>query len=214
MNYFRLEPDETSVLGHSESLITDAVMVFQGEVVHNDHTLQRLREHVAGGLDRAFNHPSGSLGWARIIIHHQGDIQKGIAPSFEGSFSVNGLVYHIVTLENYLRNKHVRDPEPDLDNADGSLVIFRDSDVMTADEEIEGTNFLGTSPSTHQMCVHDRLEYNRDSLHHPVLRTGAGLDGERISWYDPFWLNKLSSVDMNIGMPMKRTDVTGNISSK
>ncbi|KAF9512734.1 hypothetical protein BS47DRAFT_1393897 [Hydnum rufescens UP504] len=196
VDYFHLEPDGTSVLSYSGLLITDAVVAFQYEVVHNDHTLQRLREGIAGGLNRGFNRLSGSLGWATIIIHHQGDIQRGVKPSFEGSFSVDGVVHHIVTLENYVRSKHIRDPDADPESADGSLVVFRDFDVMT-------------------MCVHDRLEYGRDALRHPVLRTGAGLDTTRTTtgWYNPVWLSKSPFVDMHLGMSMKRNNVTDNLSS-
>jgi hypothetical protein len=190
-------------------------MAFQGEVVHNDHTLQRLREDIAGGLNRGFNRPSGSLGWASIIIHHQGDIQRH--KTFIRRFLQRrwGCPSHR-NPRNYVRSKGIRDPDPDLEIADGSLVIFGGSDAMTVAEESAGTGFQAIAPSTVQMCAHDRLEYNRDALRHPVLRTGAALDTTRTTtgWYDPVWLSKSPFVDMHLGMSMKRNDVTGNISSK
>lgn len=69
INYYRTEADGTSVLDHSEYLIQDAVMMYQGDVVRTEKTLQRLREDAAGGLDPNHRVPEGSEGWARIVLH-------------------------------------------------------------------------------------------------------------------------------------------------
>ena len=57
------------MLDHSEYLIQDAVMMYQGDVVRTEKTLQRLREDAAGGLDPNHRVPEGSEGWARIVLH-------------------------------------------------------------------------------------------------------------------------------------------------
>lgn len=215
INYFHLADNGFSTLHHSERLIKDSVMAFQGEVVHGDHTLQRLREDAAGGLDRTFNTPSGSLGWARIVIHHQGNILENIPPVFEGAFSVNGVVHHVLTIENYMRNRHIRDPQPDQNSVDGGLVIFRDFDVIPAGQDpLDDDGDMAYRGS--QLCKHDSLDFNRDMIQHPVLRAGAGLYNKPDSWpFAPSWLGESpEAMDDNLHMMLQRGDVGGNISSK
>jgi hypothetical protein len=98
------------------------------------------------------------------MVHDQGDPDRDVAPVFEGAFSVKGIIYHIMMRENYLRNKHELDPVVYTDSPllDSNLVIWRDADEMTAEEE----HFARTgSPPiesiiTPQSCGHDRLDYN------------------------------------------------------
>jgi hypothetical protein len=127
-----------------------------------------MREDAAGAVP--VSHPD-QLGWARLMVHHQGDTVKGIAPEFEGAFSVKGVVHHIMTKDNYLRTKNKFDPdvsEP-LDDSDVSLIIWRDSDVMTAEEDHwvrRGASTNDVPTRVPQTCGHDRLRYNTD----PVLQ--------------------------------------------
>lgn len=74
INYFRTASDGTSVLDHSEDLIRDAVMMYQGDVVRVDKTLQRLREDAAGGLDPNHHMSEGPEGWARIVLHSMSSV--------------------------------------------------------------------------------------------------------------------------------------------
>lgn len=136
----------------------------------------------------------------------QGDNSLNIPPVFEGAFSVDGVVHHIVTVDKYLKNRLAEDPYPDnADNLDANLVIYRDSDITRADDD---SKHIRTSS-----CAHDRLDYNRDVERHPVLRLGAGLDQSRSSW-NPFW-SKDPASDFNIDTDIRRrNDVSGNISSK
>ena len=69
INYYRTEANGTSVLDYSGDLIKDAIMMYQGDVVRTEKTLQRLREDAAGGLDPNHHVPEGSEGWARIVLH-------------------------------------------------------------------------------------------------------------------------------------------------
>lgn len=133
-------------------------------------------------------HPA-HLGWARIMVHHQGDADAGLAPEFEGAFSVNGDIYHIMTTHNYLRTKSELDTEhiEVLDQGlDSNLVIWRESDTMSQAEEIfakTGIRPEGMIAVGHG-CGHDRLAYNKDPLQNPILRkTSPPLS----KWYDnPF----------------------------
>ncbi len=133
-------------------------------------------------------HPA-HLGWARIMVHHQGDADAGIAPEFEGAFSVDGDIYHIMTTHNYHRTKSELDTEhiEVLDQTlDSNLVIWRESDMMSPEEEMfakTGTKPEGMVAIGHG-CGHDRLGYNRDPLQNPILRKSSPPVSR---WYDnPF----------------------------
>lgn len=139
-----------------------------------------MREDAAGVWPR----PNGKseLGWARITVHHQGDTSKGVPPVFEGAFSVNGKVHHVLTKDNYLRNKHHLDPLIVLDEShpESALVIFRDQDVMTPEEHRVATNGKVPYPAAHT-CAHDTLSYNVDPLENPALRKSTAPS----QWYNP-----------------------------
>lgn len=137
----------------------------------------------------------------------QGDNTRNVPPVFEGAFSIDGIVHHIVTLDKYLKNRLPDDPWPeDVDTIDANLVIYRDSD---SGHPREGSN----TPQGSSTCSHDRLDYNRDFERHPVLRLGAGLDKPRTSW-NSFWSND-PTVDFELDSDIRRRgDVSGNISSK
>ncbi|KAJ6573929.1 zinc metalloprotease [Mycena vulgaris] len=168
INYYSTSPDGTSYISRTKPLLRESVKAYWGEVIHADHSPTRMREDTAGVVP--FPHPA-ELGWARIMVHHQGDIDQGRAPVFEGAFTVKGVVYHITTKDNYLRNKRPQDPdvaEP-LDIVDSELVIWRDSDMMTAAEE----HFTQTGeevPPAPQSCGHDRLAFNTDPAQNPILQ--------------------------------------------
>lgn len=117
-------------------------------------------------------HPS-HLGWARLMVHHQGDVDAGVAPEYEGAFSVHGDIYHIMTMHNYLRTKHELDTEHiEVVDAglDSNLVIYRESDMMTPEEENFARTGVNSSSITVRMgCGHDHLTYNTDPLQNPLL---------------------------------------------
>lgn len=140
------------------------------------------------------------MGWARITVHDQGDIASGAPPSFEGAFSVNGIVHHVMTADSYLRSKHVHDPHIEVgSHPDSNLVIFRDTDVMTVQE------FTGR-PSPPQTCAHDGMDFNTNPLMNPALRRPIM---PQPPWYDPFGLlNPLGHG--NASSYMKRDDAVGS----
>ena len=122
-------------------------------------------------------HPA-ELGFARIVIHDEGNIDLGIAPEYEGAFSVHGEIYHITTKVNYLIRKHPLDPPP---VEHGHMVIWRESDIMTPAEE----HSVGLDPSPMgQMCGYDRLSYN-GPRENPVLQKSFQTSP---GWVDPLWV--------------------------
>jgi hypothetical protein len=163
-----------------------------------------MREDAAGVIPR----PTGDseLGWARIVVHYQGDIIQGVPPIFEGAFSVNGVVHHIMTKDNYLRNRLTLDPEllSPLNDPDSNLVIWRDSDIMSGHEEQFArinTSLPNSSYQQSQTCGHDSLSFNTDPLLNPALRKAVSHP-----WYDPFGVLGIALHNESFA---KRDDVAG-----
>ncbi|KAF8807176.1 zinc metalloprotease [Phlegmacium glaucopus] len=165
INYYTMLPDGREVLSRTKPLLRESVLAYWGEVIAAHHSPVRMLEDTAGVIPQP--HPA-DLGWARLIVHHQGS-----PPIFEGAFSASGVTYHIMTRENYLRNKLTLDPHiiHSTETIDNPLVIWRESDVMTPEEE----HFFKTGlhptgkVSVPQSCGHDRLEYNTPSQN-PMLK--------------------------------------------
>ncbi len=125
-----------------------------------------MREDAARVVHSAY--PESELGWARIMVHDQGDAAAGRAPVFEGAFTVGGVVHHVLTKENYLRKKLPLDPEL-VGGFDDQLVIWRDSDVMSFEEEqlaLTGKYDPAVKPAS---CGHDNLPYNNVPLRSPPM---------------------------------------------
>lgn len=199
IKYFNIGPDGQNILSHTEPLLQESVRAYWGEVISAHDSPSRMREDAAGVVSHSTGSPA--LGWARIMIHHQGDVDKGILPSYEGAFSVNRVIHHVMTKENYLRNKLELDPEILLpsSNPDSRLVIWRDSDIMTPHEE---QNFpIGDIRSHPQICGHDDLPYNIDPWLNPTLRKPV-----TNPWYDPFGVLDMSFRNESL---VKRDDVAG-----
>lgn len=174
IQYYSTTTNGESYVTYSEPLLRESVKAYWGEVIAAHHSPTRMQEDVSGVVPAP--HPD-QLGWSRIMVHHQGDPEQGIAPEFEGAFSVKGVVHHIMTKDNYLRTKHKFDPDVShpLDDSDPSLIIWRDSDVITAEEDHwvkrkASTN--GVLTRAPQTCGHDRLLYNTDPLN-PILQKPA-----------------------------------------
>jgi len=168
VDYYKTLADGREVLSHSEPLLRQTVRAYLGEVVAEYHSLTRMREDAARVYPQP--HPA-NLGWARIMVHHEGDADSGIAPVFEGAFSARGVVYHIMTKENYLRHKQELDPSPEaLNHIDSRLVVWRESDEMSLEEEhFAKTGSHPTKPIiAPQSCGHDRLQFN-DPTQNPML---------------------------------------------
>ncbi|TFK76635.1 hypothetical protein BDN72DRAFT_872 [Pluteus cervinus] len=169
ITYHTTNPDGT-ISSHTEPLLRETVKAYWGEVIEAGHSSTRLREDAAHVVPHP--HPA-ILGWARIMVHHQGDMDLGIPPEFEGAFSALGDVYHVMTKDNYLRNKHPLDPDVSetLDD-DSNLVIWRESDVMTAEEErhTKDNQLLHASVPVAHSCGHDRLPFNTDPYLNDILQ--------------------------------------------
>lgn len=207
INYFSTTPDGRTVLTRTEPLVRDSVRAYYGDVVSAHHSSERLRLDAARVVPDARNR----LGWARIVVHHQGDPNAGVPPVFEGAFTVDGIIHHISTSDNYLLNKQQLDPEIiDLTHSDAGLVIWRDSDVLPHHEEETLRLRYGLPPKVSPLerpasCGHDSLPYNTDPFENPVLRHPRSPS----SWYDPFNVLDTYAASLNV-TAFKRDDVAGN----
>ncbi|KAG7450771.1 uncharacterized protein BT62DRAFT_943672 [Guyanagaster necrorhizus] len=142
---------------HTEPLLRESVKAFWGEVIDPQFSDVRLREDAAGVAYSAF--PEAALGWARIMVHDPGDGER--PPIFEGAFAVDGVVHHVMTKDHYMRTKYPLDP--DIVHSINDMVIWRDSDVMTPEEEQlarTGSYSESEPPSTPRTCAHDKMSYN------------------------------------------------------
>lgn len=157
----------------STPLLRESVLAYWGEVVPAHASPARMRADAANVPPS----PDSTLGWARVVVHHQGTPDS--PPVFEGAFSAAGIVHHIMTKDNYLRTKHALDPAlaHDVDELDSSLVIWRDSDSMTHEEETVASGDAVPTPNA-QSCHHDRLPYNTDNA---ILQKPLNSP-----WYDPY----------------------------
>lgn len=192
IEYFKPSPDgRGTVLDRVEPIQRESVLVYGGKVIHDDHTQKALAEGTAGGVWRPYGVKSpGERGWARIMVYDPGNPDTGRPAVFEGAFSVDGVIHHVNTKDNYQRTRLDLDPEP---LQDTELVVFRDSDLLTTAEE----EHIRTGKPPHlagqkrppTTCAHDRLGYNV-AKSNPVLRYGAGLDrvSQDWSWLEPLGL--------------------------
>ncbi len=168
VDYYTRLPDGSEVLSQSEPLLRHEIRAYLGEVIAEHHSATRMHEDAA----RVYPQPHPAvLGWARIMVHYQGDAENSVAPIFEGAFSVGSDIYHVMTKDNYLRNKHELDPNlPNLTHQlNSNLIIWRDSDQMTPEEEhlARTGGHLPESPVP-QSCGHDRLRFNNPA-ENPIL---------------------------------------------
>ncbi|THH09423.1 hypothetical protein EW145_g2035 [Phellinidium pouzarii] len=196
INYYKNGPGGRQILDRTVPLLRESVRAYWGEVIAARHSPERMREDAAGVLPRPSRKPDKELGWARILVHSQGDAERGIAPIYEGAFEVEGVTYHIQTRDNYLRNKQFLDPVlvEGGDNPDARLVVWRDSDVLKFGEVQSGTHG----------CEHDALDFNADPWLNPILRKPV----PRPSWYDPLGLLNEANPWVN-SSKVKRDDVQG-----
>ncbi|KAF8736654.1 hypothetical protein AX14_014221 [Amanita brunnescens Koide BX004] len=183
ITYYSTAPDG-SVQKKTTPLLRETVKAYWGEVIAAYHSPTRMRQDAARVVH--YPHPA-ELGFARIMVHDQGNNDLGIAPKYEGAFSVHGEIYHIMTKHNYLIRKHPLDPPPEHDDMDTGLVIWRESDIMTPAEEHSishaGLDSNSVIPAG-KICGYDRLTYNGPG-ENPILQKSFQTSSQ---WVDPLWV--------------------------
>ncbi|KAJ7585607.1 Metallo-peptidase family M12-domain-containing protein [Mycena floridula] len=207
IKYYTVDPLTGLTKIETVPLLREDVRAYWGHVIHPEYSEERMREDVAGKVH--MDEQGKVLGWARIMVHEfdgdddEGRVGAGKAssrhpPIYEGAFSFDGITHHISTLENYLRHKHPLDAElpTPLEEIDGGLVIWRDSDQFDVSDSETRT---GSGRETGTTCAHDTLAYNTNPRQNPILRPPPVIPTWNI--LDPALFG--SSFD-------KRDDVAGN----
>ncbi|TRM62928.1 Metallo-peptidase family M12B Reprolysin-like-domain-containing protein [Schizophyllum amplum] len=175
--HFHLHPNEhlihpsARIVSHDSAtkssktfpLLQSHVLAYEGHVVSPTYTDMRMRKDASSFVTDA----EGVLGWARIVVHDQGD--EIHPPVFEGAFQAHGTTYHVMTRDHYARVRKPVDPElGDVVDFTEELVIFRDSDIGTPKVA------AATAPQT---CGHDDLAYNTEMpFHAPSSDSWGGLE--------------------------------------
>lgn len=200
INYYKNGPNGQQILDRTVPLTRESVRAYWGEVVSAEHSHTRMREDAAGF--RSSQRNGRELGWARILVHSQGDAARGIPPIYEGAFEANGVTYHVKTRENYLRNKLALDPMlvSGADGPDAHLVVWRSTDSAASSGKEASKSGRG--------CSHDDHTFNTDPWRNNVLRKPAAPP----AWYDPLGFLRESDPWANTSLG-KRDDVQGNASS-
>lgn len=157
--------------------------LYTGDVVHPSY-IDRLTSLHAIGAHQPLSEKSQIHGRASVMVHHPGNLD-GHDAVWEGSFTVGGELYNVMTRENYERVKTREDVAVE---GVGRMVIFRQSDMR----HDQGTNRTTTTiPS----CSHDSLAFNHPSTN-PLFTTAR--DGtSSFSFLNP------------LGMFWKRSDTGG-----
>ncbi|KAL0067913.1 hypothetical protein AAF712_005081 [Marasmius tenuissimus] len=193
ITYHDRHPTTGEVTSKTVPLLRESVKVYEGHVIHPDHTDGRRLEDIAGVVGSSYP----ELGWARILVLDEGDPANGKPPLFEGVFTADGTVHHIAIKDNYLRTKQTMDPYLVEELDDLQLVVWRDSDVMSVEEEHFSLTGQVLSPEAKQQsCAHDTLEYNTNPELNPALRPS----------HDPSLLPYPLSL-------WRRQEIAGNVSS-
>ncbi|KAG2217555.1 hypothetical protein INT45_006722, partial [Circinella minor] len=162
--------------GQGIPLTHDQFRIYRGYVVSDSNTQHRWKRDRAGVIlddENDFMNLERHLGWARVILRQ--DLTKpGMEyPVFEGTFTMNGDMYHIKTTSNYKLSK--RQDDAVLNSQDNShMVIYRDSDTTLVSPQDNNHD------DTHNNeCGFDRLAFNNgNQFQHPVLRSSHPASGE------------------------------------
>ncbi|KAF2724076.1 zincin [Polychaeton citri CBS 116435] len=103
-------------------------------------------------------------GWARVHV-----TRDGLKPLFEGAFAVQRDHHHVQTSYNYLRTRHLLDPEIELGpEEDEYLVVWRDSDILSKSKLAHQDLKRGVA-GQELGCRSDNLKFNTQD-DHPVFR--------------------------------------------
>lgn len=130
-----------------------------------------------------------NVGWARIIVHRDGNEE----PLFEGAFRVDGDHHHVQTKSNFLQTKHALDPV--LEGEEEYLVVWRDSDIsegVTLDTEGLVHGELRRNLGEERSCSADRLGFNAQPGH-PVYAGMLKRDDE--SWMSRYTRSSIFARD-------------------
>lgn len=110
------------------------------------------------------------VGWARVVM-----TRDGANPLFEGAFTIYHNAHHIQTRNNYIRTRHPQDPKVTQDGEE-FMVVWRDSDIQTNDEVVDGGELRKRGLEEGKMCKSDNLTFNNHPDHPLNARFISGVE--------------------------------------
>lgn len=155
-----LEPNHDIIAddAHVTYLKTDGTVSHTEKIIREDHKVFQGKAWV---VDRKGTGESIQVGWARIVVHKDGEI-----PLFQGVFTIFGDHHHILLKSSYITTRQKWDPRIDA-SGDESMIVFRDSDISPTSINAELKRNLGFE--TDLACSSDTLEFNRNP-NHPIFQ--------------------------------------------
>ncbi|KAJ9100762.1 hypothetical protein QFC19_005501 [Naganishia cerealis] len=159
---------------HSEPLRGHDHRVYTGEVIADWSTSQRLEEDKVGGV----YYPPGSEAYRGVrgtatihVYEHSGDTADEsyfTNTTFQGTFNVDGQLWHVMTRENYMRHAQLGDPPVHEIGHESGLVMFLEGDENKVLKDPLLQNVI--RPLAQTGCSHDELAFNTNTTGHPVLK--------------------------------------------
>ncbi|WVR06758.1 hypothetical protein IAU60_003793 [Kwoniella sp. DSM 27419] len=145
--------------GAAESIRAEDWRLFTGEVIH-PRWVHRIKWLENAGLRNGREDEVAVIGRASVMVHDAGD--QGDEAVFEGSFTVYGTTYTVMTTDNYRRVKTAQDVDVLAASYGSKMVVFRDADMS------HSTNTTANLDHSPQSCSHDRLSFN-SAEHNPMF---------------------------------------------
>ncbi|WWC88993.1 uncharacterized protein L201_003910 [Kwoniella dendrophila CBS 6074] len=211
-------PDAKVSYGHGEDAKTEQLKeedwrLFTGKVIH-PKWLERIKslENSGHTLDPNFNYDA-IIGSSSIMVHNPGNNHNGEDAIFEGTFTVYGTRYTIMTKDNYQRVKTIEDVE--IESLGSRLVVFRDNDMTHHTNSTTSHNHGHESQFGSSSCSHDNLPFNNE-LNNPIFRvpSSSGLSDD--NYFSSLFgkrddtggmtlsSNFINSIGSNVGCPKQQ----------
>ncbi|KAH9820845.1 disintegrin-like metalloprotease [Melampsora americana] len=157
------------------------------------------------------------LGWARILVHDTTQMKSHDHLDqfvWEGSFTINGQLWHVKPLETFNQMRHSKDtiPIPLDSHVRGGLVAWpEDDDSTQSDNTLTISHANSISSQYPASCGHDNLAFNVDP-EHQVYQTPSTSDAYissqfQFAPYDPspFSAPSMSTLlESLFGLPLLR----------
>ncbi|OCF31943.1 zinc metalloprotease [Kwoniella heveanensis BCC8398] len=149
-----------------ESLKEEDWKLYTGDVIH-PRWIERIKALEDSGRRNAREDAAAVLGRASIMVHETGE--QGDGAVFEGTFTMYGATYNVMTREKYQRVKTAQDIE--VESLGARMVVFRDSD-MTHHPNRTSSHHSDNNDNNAmfgQSCSHDKLSYNSEAIN-PIFK--------------------------------------------
>ncbi|KAG0142973.1 hypothetical protein CROQUDRAFT_109509 [Cronartium quercuum f. sp. fusiforme G11] len=199
IKYHTVDPTTGITTIETKSLLPEDVLAYTGWVIDESHINDWWSEELSS-VERTPDWSSTYsdkrvLGWARILIHdtskmsNENDLNQ---LSWEGSFEVNGEVWNVKPIDNFIKTKGFKDfnPIPIHSHHRGGLIAWKESQSNDFIHDENFTQNYQNSNST-QTCGHDQLDFNVDPLHEVYQSTSQQQD-QQLYFSPPF--NRLPTI--------------------